>query len=317
MKIFDSMKYLKTFAVVAIMTLSLCHAAAQDNASERFSQRYDQLVSKVGVAGVGVETLLDNWEAVDPDNEKMLIARFNFFLTKAATSTIVTRPTKKYLGNEPVLTLKDSLGNDVRYFEDTDWDEKIFSSAIKQIDRIIRTYPESLDYRFMKAGALVAYEKESPDMALAELIRLVDLFCTSKGRTWTYGGANADAEFFKGAIQEYCYLFFTTASEGSYEAFKTLSETMSKYYPKETIFISNVGSYWSAYKKDTKKAMKEYAKVLKINPNDITALKNCILICRKEKDVKQEKKYLKRMLQCAETESDRLQAQSRLEALGN
>ncbi|MGN1211794.1 MAG: hypothetical protein ACI4TM_08915 [Candidatus Cryptobacteroides sp.] len=300
---------------LAVIFLSVPVLQAQEDQSARYSQRYDQLVARVGAAGVGVETLLDTWESVDPENSKMQLARLNYYLTKAAKSVIVPKSVKKYLGNEPVLTLKDSTGNDIRYFEDTEWDEELFSQALKQVDKMIKMWPEALDYRFMKTGALAAYEKESPDMTLSELLRLADLFCTSKGRSWTYEGAPAGDEFFIGAMQEYCYMFFTTASETSFEAFKTLSEKMSGYYPKETIFISNVGSYWSACRKDPKKAMKEYNKVLKINPQDDTAIKNCILLCRKAKDVKQEKKYLKMMAQYGETEVDRLQAQGRLDAI--
>lgn len=300
---------------VAAILLSVPVLFAQEDQSARYSQRYDQLVARVGAAGVGVETLLDTWESVDPENSKMQLARLNYYLTKAAKSVIVPKPVKKYLGNEPVLTLKDSTGNDIRYFEDTEWDEEIFSQAIKQVDRMIKMWPEALDYRFMKTGALAAYEKDSPDMTLSELLRLADLFCTSKGRNWTYESEPAGDAFFVGAMQEYCVMFFTIASETSYEAFRILSEKMSGYYPKETVFISNIGSYWSACRKDSKKAMKEYSKVLKINPADNTAIKNCILITRKAKDVKQEKKYLKMMVQYGETEADRLQAQRRMEAI--
>jgi len=49
-------------------------AAAQSQSAERYEQRYDLLVSQFGPAGVGVETVLDNWEKVDSTSAKYLYA---------------------------------------------------------------------------------------------------------------------------------------------------------------------------------------------------------------------------------------------------
>ena len=48
-----------------------------------YEQRYDLLVSKFGPAGIGVETVLDNWEKTDSANIKLLTARFNYYFTKS------------------------------------------------------------------------------------------------------------------------------------------------------------------------------------------------------------------------------------------
>ena len=68
-------------------------------------------------------------------------------------------------------------------------------------------------------------------------------------------------------------------------------------------------------KKDYKKALKYYNQVLKKHPDDVTAIRNSILLARAKKDVKLEKKYLAMMVQHGETEVDRASAQARLEAL--
>ena len=54
--------------------------------------------------------------------------------------------------------------------------------------------------------------------------------------------------------------------------------------------------------------------MLKKHPEDMTALRNCILMARTQKDVKLEKKYLALMARYGETETDRKSAQDRLEA---
>ena len=96
---------------VAVAVLLAHFAVFAQTDSERYEQRYDMLVSKLGPAGIGVETVLNNWENVDSTNAKMLSGKFSYLFTKAQSSQVVVKPTKKYLGMEPVLSLKDSLGN--------------------------------------------------------------------------------------------------------------------------------------------------------------------------------------------------------------
>ena len=62
-------------------------------------------------------------------------------------------------------------------------------------------------------------------------------------------------------------------------------------------------------------ALKYYNAVLKKHPGDVTAIRNCILLARNEKNVKLEKKYLPMMAKYGETENDRLAAAARLEVL--
>ena len=68
-------------------------------------------------------------------------------------------------------------------------------------------------------------------------------------------------------------------------------------------------------KRDDKNALKYYNKVLKIKKDDITAIRNCVLLARNSKDTKLEKKYLPMLAQYAETETDKAAARARLEFL--
>ena len=303
------MKMRKAVLVTAIVLLLPSLAAAQD-----FERKYNLLVERVGPSGVGVETLLDNWAEAQPDNDKMLTAKFNFWLTKGQGTEVVARSQKKYLGRDAMLALKDSAGTDVYYFEVLKYDDECFREAIASVDRAIAMYPERLDFRFMKANAYISYERDSPDMALANLLSLVNDFKTGKEK-WTYDGQPADDEFFASAMQEYCVSFYTLGTPGSYEAFRKLSEVMLGHYPDNPGFMSNLGSYNMLVMKDFKTALKYYNKVLKKHPDDYISIRNSALASRRLGNVKMEKKYLQMLVEHG-TESDRIQAQARLDMLG-
>lgn len=295
-----------------VLALGLALSAGAQT-SARFEQRYDLLVSQFGPAGVGVETVLDNWAKVDSTNAKMLQGRFTYLFTKAQSSELEIRPGKKYLGMEPVLTLKDSLGNDVNYFQINVFDDEIYAEAVKAADKAISYWPDKLDFRFMKANAYIAYEKESPDMALSCIMALVDENQARKS-SWEYEGDKVDQDFFQNAVQEYCYSFYALGTPEGYEAFRTLSEKMSVLFPDNPGFLNNLGTYYLIAKEDYKSAYKYYNKVLKAHPDDYTAIKNGVLAARKEKNVKTEKKYLEMLLKYG-SEAEKLQARNRLDSM--
>ncbi len=301
----------KIIMFAAALLLSYTAVMAQTE-SERYEQRYEMLASRLGPAGVGIETVLDNWAKVDSTNARMLLGRFSYYFTKAQTSEIVTKPQKKYLGMDPLLTLKDSLGNDVYYFQQNVFDDELYGQAIKAADRAISFWPDRLDFRFMKANAYIAYEKESPDMALAFLTALVDENVRRKG-AWEYEGTAADPDFFEDAMQEYCYSFYTIGSDAAREAFLTLSQKLSGLYPGNAGFMNNIGSYYLV-KHEYKTALKYYDKVLKKHPSDYTAIQNGLIAARRLKSEKLEKKYLTMMVKHG-PEKDKMTAQLRLDAL--
>lgn len=301
---------IKFAAIAAALVLLLpSMALAQD-----FERKYNLLVQRVGPSGVGVETLLDNWAEAQPDNDELLTAKFNFWLTKGQDTEVVSKYQRKYLGMDAMLTLKDSVGADVYYFEVLKYDDECFRQAIASVDRAISIYPERLDFRFMKANAYMSYERESPDMTLANLLSLINDFVAGKEK-WTFDGQPADGDFFVAAMQEYCVAFYTLGTPSSYEMFKKLSEVMLEHYPDNPRFMSNLGTYNMLVRKDFKSALKYYNKVLKKHPDDYIAIRNGALAARRLGNVKMEKKYLLMLLEHG-TESDKLQAQGRLDSLG-
>lgn len=281
--------------------------------SDKYEQRYNLLVSKLGPAGVGVETVLNTWEQADSSDSKMLLGKFNYYFTKSQSSQVVTKPTKKYLGMEPVLTLKDSTGTDVFYYQEIMYDDELYGMAIKAADRAIGFHPEKLDFRFMKANAYIAYEKESPDMAIAYLLALADESVSRK--VWLYNEEPADAKFFSEAMLEYCFSFYSIGTPAAMNAFLALSERMNRIDPKNPAFINNIGSYHLVARNDYKTALKYYNKVLKDYPDDYTAIKNCVLLARRQNNVKMEKKYLQK-LAVHGSDAEKLSAKARLEQLG-
>ena len=300
----------KLLAIAIMLSVSF---VLSGQTSERYEQRYDLLVSQFGPAGVGIETVLDNWEKVDSTNAKMLLGRFTYLFTKAQSGQVEARPGKKYLGMDPVLTLKDSLGNDVHYFNINVFDEELFAQAMKTADKAASIWPDRLDFRFMKTNAYIAYEKESPDMALAYLSALADENVRRKS-SWEYDGVKVDQDFFQDAMQEYCYSFYSLGTPAGYEAFRTLSEKLVTIFPDNPQFMNNLGSYYLIAKEDYKTAYKYYNKVLKAHPDDYSAIKNGIVAARRQKNAKTERKYLEMMLKYG-PENERLQAEGRLKAL--
>ena len=281
---------------ICFMTLALLAAVTVSAQSVNFEKRYDLLVSQVGPGGVGVETLLDKWQAADSTNRKMLSARFEYYFTKAQSEQVVKKPQKKYLGMDPLLSLKDSAGVPVYYYREIFYDDEYFALALKAADKVASLYPDDLDYRFMKANALVAYEKESPDMASAYLYDLI-AENTSRTRPWNYEGQKRDDGFFPDAMQEYCRTFYTVGSESAMNVFFSLSKRLCELYPSNVCFLSNMATYYLVAKNDPKTALKHYGKVLKKVKDDETALRNSYVAAGKLGNDKLKEKYRQQLVQ--------------------
>jgi len=310
-------KILSSAALAAAMLFGVSFNASSQTLSskEDYLNRYNLLIARFGANGVGVETLLDKWEAAYPDDLDMLEARFAYYFTKSKTTQTISLTKSKYLGQAPVLSLKDSLGVDHNYFEDNLYDEETFGKAVSYLDKAIQTYQNRLDLRFIKSAAYFEYEKESPDMTLSFLKGLIDYNGQSHPK-WEYPDYDkVTDEDFANFIQEYCGSFYQLGSDSGWEAFKSLSEKMLQYQPKNTLFMTNIGTYYFAYKKDNKAALKQYNAVLKIKPDDYAAIKNCVLLARSQKDVKLQKKYLPMLVKYAPNETEKAQAQAMLSAI--
>lgn len=298
--------------MAAVLVFSV--SAMAQKTSDEYATRYSMLVNRLGITGVGVETLIQKWESEFPDDVRMLAAKFTYYYTKSQSSEVVEKPSAKYKGNDPVLSLDDSLGVKHYYFEEVSFSDSLFSIAGQAVDRAISVNPNELNYRISKITALLAYEQDSPDMAAMSLKSLIDYNYTEHP-AWTYNSEPADPSLFDDAVQEYCYSFFKLGSPQGYNAFKEVSEKMLKYQPSSTVYLGNMGSYYFVAAKDNKTALKYYQKVLKLKPDDYTAIKNCVLMARKEKNTKLEMKYLPLLAKYSPTESERIAAKARLDSM--
>ena len=305
---------MKKRLIVTALAVFVAGASMSAQTTEEFRTRYDNQVKRVGYSGLGVETILDRWENAFPEDEDMLVGRFNYFLDKSMSTEMVKKDQERFLGEKPVLTLKDSLGADVNWFQETFYDDELYAQASQAIDKAIKLYPDRLDLRFGKVTSLIAYEKETPDMATLTLSALIDYNGTSHP-SWKFGSDVADKDIFESGIQEYCAALYSIGTPSSYASFRTLSEKMLKYSPDSPLFLSNLGTYYFVVLKDNKTATKYYNKVLKLDPGNYTAVKNLVLMARHDKNTKLEMKYLPLLVQYGATDVEKAAAKARLDAL--
>jgi tetratricopeptide (TPR) repeat protein len=306
---------MKRIVLIVAAIAALLPAAAQTKPTQKdYSDRYNLLVSKLGPKGVGIETHLKNWEKDYPEDTDMLLGKFSYYLSKSRTESYEVREGNRYLGKAPAISLKDSLGKDVNYFQINTYDDELFGIATQAIDKAIELNQNRLDFRLYKISALLDYEKDSPDMALSSLKAIID-YDGHSHPAWEYPGYESDKNLFPSLMQDCCYSFFLIGTPSSYEAFKELSEKMLSYYPDSYEYMTNIGSYYLVYKHDSKNALKMYNKVLKKKPDDYATIKNCVLLARNDKNVKLEKKYLPMLIKVTEDETERAASQVRLSNL--
>ena len=230
---------MKRIAILVFFMVSTTLSFSQTQ-SEIMERRYNMLVSKVGEAGLGVESVLNTWEKEDSNNLNMLLGKFRYYFNKAQSTQIVAKYEKRYLGLEPVLSLKDSLGRQISYFQEVFYDDELYGQAIKALDKAVSLNPDRLDLRFMKANSLLAYEKGSPDMTLNYLLQLTDEVA-ARTKDWTFGSEKKDKKFYEDAIQEYCYSLFTIGTSASKDAFMALSVKLNKIFrqAEQSLIVMN------------------------------------------------------------------------------
>lgn len=274
-------------AALAALVLVCTALPAQ---SVDWQKKYERQVKAVGLSGVGVETILDSWGAADSSSVDYLAARYAFWFDKSHSLVVEAHDSPRYLGMEPMLELSDSSkSNTVWYYQVDSFDDELFGRALRYLDKAAAAMPAELEYRVWKVSALMLYEKESPDMTLGLILSLIDED-RSTGQKWLYQGQEQDRNFFDGLIQEFCWNLFNLGTPQAREAFLKVSEKMLSYDRKSPVFMANVGSYLMSVK-EYKKALKQFDKVLKLDPDNDTAIRNCVTIARILRDDKLKSKY--------------------------
>ena len=276
---------MKTRLIITFFAALSCAMLLAQSVGDDYLAKYQRQIRNAGVAGVGVQTIVDNWIAACPDDARAYEARFNYCFAKSRSTEIQPKNSERYLGQKPVLTLKDSTGRDVNYFQEDVFVDSLFASCLTSIDKALSLKPLELRYHFDKITAMLSYEKDCPDLSYDLVNSLIDSFVKNKGADWTLDNEALPEdrdEVFCQCIGEFCYTFFQVGSPSSYRYFLALSEKMNKFYPKNPVFLDNIGSYWQVAEKNDKKALKYYKKALKLDPQDYAALNNIRLINRRK-----------------------------------
>ena len=303
---------MKRWMLVPVALFAAVTLSAQTSAQDYLS-RYALLVNKLGPAGVGIETLVNKWEADYPDDIDMLCAKYNYYFTKCQEERVVPKDQERFLGAKPLLSLNDSTGTKVNYFTEVFFDDEMYGIATQALDKAIRLRGEDIGLRSTKINSLLSYEKESPDMATQALRSLIDYNGASHPK-WKVGQEPFSDEDFVALVTDYCFTLYKMGSPACLEAFRSVSEKMLSYYPKNTDFINNLGTY-SLAKKDYKAAQKYYAKTLKLDPSNYPAVKNSVLVARKTGNKKLEKKCLQTLEKISTDEVEKQSAQIRLQSM--
>ena len=274
-------------AALAALVLVCTALPAQ---SVDWQKKYERQVKAVGLSGVGVETILDSWGAADSSSVDYLAARYAFWFDKSHSLVVEAHDSPRYLGMEPMLELSDSSkSNTVWYYQVDSFDDELFGRALRYLDKAAAAMPAELEYRVWKVSALMLYEKESPDMTLGLILSLIDED-RSTVQKWLYQGEEQDRDFFDGLVHEFCWNLFYLGTPQAREAFLKVSEKMLSYDRKSPVFMANVGSYLMSVK-EYKKALKQFDKVLKLDPDNDTAIRNCVTIARILRDDKLKSRY--------------------------
>ena len=276
---------MKTRLIITFFAALSCAMLLAQSVGDDYLAKYQRQVRNAGVAGVGVQTIVDNWIAACPDDARAYEARFSYCFAKSRSTEIQPKNSERYLGQKPVLTLKDSTGRDVNYFQEDVFVDSLFASCLTAIDKALSLKPLELRYHFDKITAMLSYEKDCPDLSYNLVNELIDSFVKNKGADWTLDNEALPEdrdEVFCQCIGEFCYTFFQVGSPSAYRYFLALSEKMNKLYPKNPVFLDNIGSYWQVAEKNDKKALKYYKKALKLDPQDYAALNNIRLINRRK-----------------------------------
>ena len=145
----------KTVTIIAAALL--CIAAAAQT-PEEFRRMYERQTAVAGPSGLGVKAVLESWEKAYPTDTAMFEAVFAYNISKGRGTKVVHKPGRTYLGKKPLLSLQDSTGVTVNYFEVPVYDEECFELAMRALDNAIKLAPDNIGYRFDEIAALLDYE---------------------------------------------------------------------------------------------------------------------------------------------------------------
>ena len=78
--------------LISLITLGLCaQAQTKDHKAD-----YERQVRMMGIAGLGVDSIINRWAEESPEDTDMLTARFNYDFVKAQSNNVIQKNQKNY-----------------------------------------------------------------------------------------------------------------------------------------------------------------------------------------------------------------------------
>lgn len=269
---------MKKLLITILAALACLCAAAQS--PEEFKRMYERQTAVAGSSGLGVRAILESWEKAYPQDTAMFEAAFAYNISKGRNIRVVRQPGRTYLGKKPVLSLQDSTGVTVNYFEETVYDEECFEMAMRALDNAIKLAPDNIGYRFNEIAALLDYEGGSPEMAAEAIISMIYRNYADRPR-WNLDGRALTHEEFVTAIKEYSVSLWQIGTPVARDRFLKISQIMHGHERKDPAFLDNIGSYYQVTG-NPKTAARYYRKALKLDPDDYPANHNLKIINNKQ-----------------------------------
>lgn len=290
-----------------ILLSALCGMASAQDVYTRFYEAVHEGDS------AGMASAMSEIRASGDQSAKRYIAEYNYYVNNAFLFSGMTTTVEYPAGDDRVVgevyELNDSTGAVAGYmYFIEDWDRDIADSGIAVISKGLSLYPDRLDMHFGKIHFLRQLRRWQP---FADAIHATLDYAEKHRKTLVYPDSKApiDTILVEGILDYESALFEAVQESPDSVAFESrlgllrgIAEHMLRLYPKD-VYSMNVMAISYNLAGDRENALKWLLKAEKAAPTDAIVLSNIADTYHSLGDYKNERKYLKKMIQYGDRET--------------